>query len=109
MILKAADIDRTIEWYTAAGFEVRGRHTADDHDWCEVARDGTIIDAGATPWEGPPGMTGCVYVPVDDAFRALSALRALVAALGVEERDWGATEVVLQDPDGYFITLTAPH
>ena len=27
---------------------------------------------------------------------------------GVEDREWGARELVLRDPDGYFLTFTQP-
>ena len=30
----------------------------------------------------------------------------VICEYGVEERDWGARELVLQDPDGYYVTFT---
>jgi len=108
-VLKVADMDRTAEWYAAAGFMVRGRGDDPGTSWCEVARDGTVIQfiAGETPWPGEPCFSGCLYVHVDDIDRALSELRnPAVAEWGIEEREWGPREVVLTDPDGYFITLT---
>jgi catechol 2,3-dioxygenase-like lactoylglutathione lyase family enzyme len=108
-ILKVTDIDRTIEWYTAAGFRLRERHRLSDREWCEMSRAGTVLQflSGETPWDGSPSLTGCIYVPVEDADAALSDLSGPVSApWGVERRPWGATEVVLQDPDDYFIALS---
>jgi catechol 2,3-dioxygenase-like lactoylglutathione lyase family enzyme len=108
-ILKVDDIDRTIAWYEAAGFALRGRQQADGRDWCELGRGETVLQflSGTTPWDESPSMTGCVYVTVDDADGALRDLRdPAVAPGGVEDRPWGAREVVLRDPDGYFIALS---
>ena len=108
-VLKVADMDRTVVWYSAAGFTVRGRGDDPGTSWCEVARDGTVIQVlgGETPWPGEPCFSGCLYVHVDDIDRAFAELREpAVSAWGIEEREWGPREVVLTDPDGYFITLT---
>ena len=111
-ILKALDIARTIAWYEAAGFRCTG--TADGPDgssWCELARDGTVLQfrAGSAPWPGPPALTGTLYVHPASVHRAYEELGAGVTApWGIEEREWGARELVLQDPDGYFVTFTEP-
>ena len=81
----------------------------DDSVWWEVGRDGTVIQflSGATPWEGEPRLTGCIYVHVEGIGAAHAALRPpVIAEHGVEDRQWGSREVVLQDPDGYFVTFT---
>ena len=109
-ILKIDDADRTVAWYAAAGFTLRGRLDQDASTWVEVEREGTVIQflSGETPWDGEPRLTGCLYVHVDDIEQALADLKSPVSSeWGVEHRDWGAREVVLQDPDGYLITLTA--
>jgi hypothetical protein len=108
-VLKVDDMDRTVEWYEAAGFIVRGRSDDPGTSWCEVAREGTVLQflAGATPWQGKPALTGCIYVHVADVDHAFAALRAPVEPeWGIEDREWGAREVVLEDPNGYLITLT---
>jgi hypothetical protein len=38
-VLKVTDMDRTADWYTAAGFTVRGRGDDPGTSWCEVARE----------------------------------------------------------------------
>lgn len=108
-ILKATDISQTAEWYAAAGFDVRGLHPAVTATWCEVARDGTVLQflAGETPWEGGPSLSGSLYVPTDDVEGVYNGIRNRVACeWGIEERDWGARELVLRDPDGYFIAFS---
>jgi hypothetical protein len=110
-VLKAGEMDRTIEWYEAAGFSVRERVDDPGASWCEVAREGTVLQflAGATPWAGRPALTGCIYVHVTDIDQAFAALRAPVEPeWGIEDREWGAREVVLEDPNGYFIALSQP-
>jgi hypothetical protein len=108
-ILKSSDILRTAEWYAAAGFEVRGWQPEVKPTWCEVARDGTVLQflAGETPWEGGPTLTGCLYVPTDNLDAVYDEIHERVACeWGIEERDWGARELVLRDPDGYYLTFT---
>lgn len=105
-ILKSTDIAATADWYRRAGFAVQVGGTA----WCEVARDGLVLQflAGATPWDGPLGLTGCLYVHVDDVDAVAAELDGRVdAEWGVEDRDWGSREWVLRDPDGYFVAFTA--
>lgn len=108
-ILKSSDVTRTADWYAAAGFEVRGSFPEETPTWCEVARDGTVLQflAGETPWEGGPILTGCLYVPTDNVDSVYDEIREKVnCEWGIEEREWGKRELVLRDPDGYFITFT---
>ena len=109
VILKSSDLERTIRWYLAAGFELTGRDGGDAGEWCELTLHGVSIQflAGVTPWPAGPAMTGCVYVPVEDARQALAALQDPVhSQWGLEDRPWGTREVVLQDPDGSYVALT---
>ena len=110
-ILKSTDIERTIAWYQTIGFELRGQHPDVAPAWCEVECNGTVLQflAGSTPWEGEPAFTGCFYVHATDVDAVHQQVRELVdVPWGVEDRDWGARELVLRDPDGYFITFTQP-
>ena len=107
-ILKSSDVKRTAEWYTRAGFDVRRFHPHVMPTWCEVARDGTVLQflAGATPWDSEPGLTGSLYIPTNNVDAVYDEIRDRVnCEWGVEERQWGARELVLRDPDGYFITF----
>jgi uncharacterized glyoxalase superfamily protein PhnB len=107
-ILKVSDIARTKAWYAAAGFEIRGSNPEVMPTWCEVARDGTVLQflSGDTPWEGGPNLTGCLYVPTDNVDAVYEQIRdRVICEWGVEVREWGARELVLRDPDGYFISF----
>lgn len=79
-----------------------------DPTWCEVSRDGTILFSRETPWDGPPRMTGTVYVHCGDVDLVLEQIsEAIEVPWGVEEREWGARELVLVDPNGYYLTFTS--
>lgn len=112
LILKTTDMAATLEWYGRVGFEVRARVPADGvPTWCELVRDSTAIQflAGETPWPGPPALTGCLYVrppSVDAVFAAVKD--SVPTEWGVEERSWGARELTLRDPNGYYVTFTEP-
>jgi hypothetical protein len=112
VILKATDVAATIAWYRLAGFELRAQAPeVGEPTWCELARDGLVIQflGGNTPWEGPPALTGCLYVsPVNvDAVYA-EVKDSIGSEWGIEERDWGTRELVLRDPNGYFVTFCDP-
>lgn len=109
VILKSDDIARTLAWYRAAGFQARGYFPDADPTWCEVERDGTAIQfvAGETPWDDPPSLTGCVYVYPTSVDAVYDEIRdRVLCEFGVEDRPWGARELVVRDPDGYFVTFT---
>ena len=54
------------------------------------------------------GLTGCFYVHVADLDAVAEELRGRVdTPWGVEDRAWGSRELVIKDPDGYYITSTA--
>jgi uncharacterized glyoxalase superfamily protein PhnB len=112
MILKTTDVAATIAWYRLAGFELRAQAPeVGEPTWCELARDGLVVQflGGDTPWEGPPALTGSLYLyPVDvDAVYA-DVKDTIRPEWGIEERDWGTRELVLRDPNGYFVTFCEP-
>ena len=111
-ILKSSDVARTIEWYRRVGFEIRGvSPETGEPTWCEVSRDGIVLQflGGETPWPDPPTFTGTLYfrpVSVEAFYEEIKDHTA--PAWGPEVREWGAREVGLQDPDGYYLTFTEP-
>jgi uncharacterized glyoxalase superfamily protein PhnB len=110
-ILKFGDVPATIEWYTRVGFQLRGRHPEDEPTWCELARDGVILQflGGETPWPGPPSFTGTIYLYPDSVSRVYEDIKEhTTPAWGPEIREWGTRELGLQDPNGYFLTFTEP-
>jgi uncharacterized glyoxalase superfamily protein PhnB len=95
----------------ASDFVLRGHHPEEAPTWCELARDGTVLQflSGETPWSDAPSFTGCFYVHCSDVEAVYEQIRDLVEIeWGVEDREWGARELVLRDPDGYFLTFTQP-
>jgi catechol 2,3-dioxygenase-like lactoylglutathione lyase family enzyme len=110
-ILKSGDLARTIDWYESAGFELLGTFPDDQPTWAALGRDGLVLHfvAGATPWEGPPTFTGCFYVHPESVQAVYDQVKdKIVCEFGVEEREWGARELTVSDPDGYFVTFTEP-
>jgi catechol 2,3-dioxygenase-like lactoylglutathione lyase family enzyme len=110
-ILKAEDVSATIEWYTQVGFRLRGRFPEEEPTWCELARDGVVLQflGGETPWPGPPSFTGTIYLYPESVSQVYEAIKDHVTpAWGPEVREWGARELGLQDPNGYFLTFTEP-
>lgn len=107
-ILKTLDMSETIRWYTAVGFELRARFPDNEPAWCEVARDDLVVQflSGETPWAGVPVMTGCLYVHPPSVSAVHDEPRDVIDLdRGVEERDWGRRELVVRDPNGYFLTF----
>ncbi len=111
-ILKSNNVTRTVEWYRRMGFEIRGVFPeSGEPTWCEVARDGVILQflAGDTPWPGPPSFTGTLYFRPESVDALYEQIKDhTTPAWGPEVRDWGTRELGLQDPDGYFLTFTEP-
>ena len=111
VVLKTLDLPATIEWYQQIGFELIGTHPETEPIWAELARDGLVVQflGGETPWSGPPALTGCLYVHPASVQGVYDAIKDTVhCEWGVEERLWGARELTLTDPNGYFITFTEP-
>jgi uncharacterized glyoxalase superfamily protein PhnB len=109
-MLKSTDIARTLEWYRRVGFEIREVFPdSDEPTFCEVARDGVILQflQGDTPWSGPPAFTGTIYFHPESVDALYEQIKDHTPpAWGPEVREWGACELGLQDPNGYFITFT---
>jgi hypothetical protein len=108
-ILKVSSIPTTLEFYRSLGFEVHGMFPDDEPTWAEVGRDGLVLQflSGETPWPREPGFTGCFYVHPHSVLAVYEDVKDSVGGR-VEEREWGAIELTLQDPDGYFVTFTEP-
>jgi hypothetical protein len=80
-----------------------------DCAWCEVSRDGVVLQflAGETPWPDPPGLTGAIYLYPESVTVLHEQIKEhTTPAWGPEVREWGARELGLQDPNGYFLTFT---
>lgn len=109
-ILKTEDVPGTIEWYTRVGFRLRGVFPeTGEPTWCELPRDGVVLQflGGETPWPGPPAFTGTLYFCPESVDALYEEIKDHTPpAWGPEVRDWGARELGLRDPNGYFLTFT---
>jgi lactoylglutathione lyase len=114
-----SDVERSIAFYEALGFRVLKRW----EDWLILERDGVKLtlqgDAHAvagphyfTPDIGrrPRGTGVEVAVQVDDvdALYAVAQAKGLNIVKPIQDRDWGARDFRVADPDGYFVRFTSP-
>lgn len=111
-ILESKDVPATIAWYRTAGFEVREAFPDERRRRCArwLARRGLRFLGGEeTPWPGPPGLTGTIYLYPESVDAVYEEIREHVEpAWGPEDREWRARELGLQDPDGHVLTFTEP-
>ena len=109
VILKTEDVPGTIEWYTRIGFGLRGVFPeTGEPTWCELARDGVVLQfLGGETWPGPPAFTGTLYFYPESVDALYEEIKDHTPpAWGPEVRDWGARELGMRDPNGYFLTFT---
>ena len=113
------DVERTIVFYRALGFDVMKRY----QDWL-ILRRGNVkltVQGDKHVTEGPhyftaeigrfPRGTGVeIVIQVEDV--DAEYLRARRASLNVvkpiQDRAWKARDFRLADPDGYFLRVTSP-
>jgi RimJ/RimL family protein N-acetyltransferase/catechol 2,3-dioxygenase-like lactoylglutathione lyase family enzyme len=110
-----ADVDASVAFYEALGFEVRGRQGS----YASLSfGDVRLGLARATDLAGSrPIDPGCRSVPAGAEMvvevRDVRALRDTVAARGiplaedVQQRPWGLTDFRVHDPDGYYWRFTS--
>jgi hypothetical protein len=110
VILKTQDVTGTIEWYERVGFRLRGVFPETGApNWCELSRDGVILQflGGETPWPDPPALTGTIYFYPESVEALHEEIKDHTPPeWGPEVREWGARELGLRDPNGYFLTFT---
>lgn len=117
--LFVSDVERSISFYEALGFQVAKRW----RDWLILERDGVKLtlqgDSHAvagphyfTPNIGrhPRGTGVEIVVQVDDvdALYADAQASGLNVVKPIQNRDWGARDFRVADPDGYFVRFTSP-
>jgi hypothetical protein len=61
-ILKTGDIRRTEDWYRNAGSVLRAHHPERDPTWCELERDGTVLQFLSGGTRGPKRL--CYRMPL---------------------------------------------
>jgi catechol 2,3-dioxygenase-like lactoylglutathione lyase family enzyme len=120
-IIGVADVAHSFTWYQSLlGLPL----TAPAHDDFGriVAEDGTVLlclhEWGAhehppltSPGQATPGNGLLLFFWVDDFDAALPRARSLASRLDEEPHvnpNTGASEFSLRDPDGYYVTISAP-
>jgi hypothetical protein len=102
--LLTLEMQATLQFYAALGFEVVG-----DETWAEVARDGVALQFHSTPPVGTPElpvMSGTLYFYIGDV-DALAAEFAGRATFewGPKVMPYGLKEFGLRDPNGYYLAF----
>ena len=105
-----ADIEASLRFYSALGFEVLSR--TDDPPYAWIGRDAVrigMLESPARPAEHRHLPSGTeIVLDVDD----VRPERDRVLAAGIEpvedltEREWHLTDFRVHDPDGYYLRIT---
>ena len=119
-IIGVADVPRSFKWYQSLFGLPK---TAPEHDYFGqiLDSDGTVLlclhqwgahehPSLASPDRAEPGNGLLLFFRVDDFDSALPRARALVARLEEEPHPNPNTKTMefsLQDPDGYYVTISA--
>ncbi len=108
-VLRVADLQRSIDWYTGVlGFASQGRSVGDgDGENCFVrAGDVELLLSTGSHLGGSPGFTGTLYfqvVGVDPLFARVNGRPEVVWPL--EQQEYGTREFGIRDPDGYLLAF----
>jgi len=108
-VLKVADLQRSVDWYTGVlGFQMTGR-TRDDGDGehCFIHADETeLLLSTGSHLGATPSFTGTIYfrvVGVDSLFAKVSSRAEIVWPL--EQQEYGTREFGFRDPDVYVLAF----
>lgn len=117
--LHVADVEASIDFYRALGFQVIRRWK----DWVRLDRDGAELvlqgDAYVRDHDhyftrdidrSPRGTGVEITIEVEDvdAVHAAAQAAGLRVVKPIQDRPWMARDFRLADPDGYFIRVTSP-
>jgi catechol 2,3-dioxygenase-like lactoylglutathione lyase family enzyme len=104
-IFKVADVARSTEWFTRAGFNV----SFHDESYAFAHRDRDLtIHLALAAGEDVPGR-GSLYLHCQDADRVAEEWRAAGLAVdGLRDEDYGKREGSVSDPDGNVIRFGSP-
>ncbi len=108
-VLRVADLQRSIEWYTTVlWFESEGRSAGDgdgEHCFVQAGNVEMLLSTGSH-LGGSPSFTGTLYfrvAGVDALFARVGGRAEVVWPLG--QQDYGTREFGIRDPDGYLLAF----
>lgn len=121
VFLNVSDIDKSIAFYEALGFDVKARHTTegDRTAYADLDLDGAYLGLGAISssddpefrdWVSAPlGAGVLIHFEVDDVDPFFERAREAGAVIESEpeDRSYGRT-FMLDDPDGYVLYFIDP-
>jgi catechol 2,3-dioxygenase-like lactoylglutathione lyase family enzyme len=118
-VFLVADIARTMEWYIdRLGFSARAVPTSPPHSFCILSRDDVTIFlqqldgyVKADVYDKREGGVWNVYLQTDDVrtlFQALSSFPDVTILDKLGHQDYGQTEFVIRDPNGYVLVFAEP-
>jgi len=108
-VLKVADLQRSMDWYTGVlGFLAAGRRADDgDGEYCFLRADDTeLLLSTGSHLGGSPSFTGTIYFQVAGVEALYARVRGraeIVWPLGPQE--YGSVEFGIRDPKGYVLAF----
>jgi catechol 2,3-dioxygenase-like lactoylglutathione lyase family enzyme len=108
-VLRVADLQRAIDWYTQVlGFRVVWRSPGDGGGEDCMLQAGAIdllLSTGAH-LGGPPALTGTLYFEMDGVAELYAQIKDRVEVVWpLEEQPYGTREFGVRDLDGYLLAL----
>jgi hypothetical protein len=118
-VFLVGDIAKTMRWYMdRLGFSARAVPALPPHNFCIMNRDGVSIflqqlEGYAKPdlYEQREGGVWDVYLQTNDVRDVLengSGLSDVTIVETLGHRDYGQTEFVIRDPNGYVLVFAEP-
>lgn len=124
VMLNVKDVERSVEFYTALGFDVRWKNLADDGkiEYAGVGIGDAVVALGRIPtnrkgmakdyadWVSTPLGAGVMVTveldPVEEIYKLAKKAKAPIDS-DLSERMYG-TAFMVDDPDGYVIRFLRP-
>ena len=118
-VFLVADIAVTMQWYVdRLGFSARAVPPSPPHNFCILTKDDATIFLQqlqgylkADVYEKREGGVWNVYLQTDDVrslFEAVSGHPDVVVVEPLVHQDYGQTEFVVRDPNGYVLVFAEP-
>ena len=118
-VFLVSDIAKTMQWYmNRLGFSARAIPPSPPHSFCIMSKDDVTIflqqlDQYVKPdlYEDREGGVWNAYLQTNDVrelFEVVSSHPDVTIVQGLEHQDYGQTEFVIRDPNGYVLVFAQP-